>query len=59
MIDKQLKMVIAENCNEYVDKISIIDKSFNNNTCSRCINYKHGQCTKKIFNVMKEIISLN
>ncbi|AWZ47385.1 hypothetical protein [Hathewaya limosa] len=60
MLNGELHKLVAENCNQYVDKFSMTSNmlSSNCNTCSRCINYKNGMCTKNMFNVMKEIISI-
>lgn len=59
MLIKDLNRVICHSCSEYIDNLSMTNQYFNaKNTCTKCINYKNGQCTKSSFNVIRDMISI-
>lgn len=53
------KMLVAENCIEYRPKNFTISMSFISQGCSSCISYINGECSKELFEEIKERISMN
>lgn len=61
MISNEVKMVVAQNCNEYESKylISLISMSNFSGSCDSCISYMKGKCSKELFDEIMEIIRRN
>lgn len=57
----QIDRIVAENCDEYTDRLYMCSNrlTYSCNTCSRCVNYENGMCSKNKFNVIRDIISMN
>ncbi|MCY6485921.1 hypothetical protein OW763_16555 [Clostridium aestuarii] len=61
MVSNEMKMVIAQNCQEYEAKygISMLSMGTLSESCNNCKNFIKGKCTKGLFDEIMETIRRN
>lgn len=61
MISNSMKMLVAQNCDNYNPKyiLSLLSMSSLSESCSNCQNYVNGKCTKESFDEIMETINRN
>ena len=62
MVSNEMKMRVAQNCQEYRSKhdLELINSiSYESESCNDCVNYISERCTQGLFDEIGEIIRVN
>jgi hypothetical protein len=61
MVTNEIKMKVAENCPGYHSRFLFSSMSLGtfSTSCSNCVNFVRGKCTKNLYDGIRETIRVN
>ncbi len=61
MVNKDIKKIVAEICSGYTPEsiLNLFSMAEMSPSCNNCKNFVDGECSKELFNKIKDTISMN